>query len=63
MTDERQSVVRSRRSEGILTAMIVTCPSCSSKYRINGKDVLYSEVQVLLKSKGIDLDHDRFLIL
>jgi len=35
----------------------------TSKYRINGKDVLYSEVQVLLKSKGIDLDHDRFLIL
>ncbi|KAF8982402.1 hypothetical protein BDQ17DRAFT_1437885 [Cyathus striatus] len=35
----------------------------SSRYTINGKTSTYSEVQVLLKGRGIDLDHKRFLIL
>ncbi|EIW64469.1 RecF/RecN/SMC protein [Trametes versicolor FP-101664 SS1] len=35
----------------------------SSKYSINGRSSTYSEVQTLLKGRGIDLDHNRFLIL
>ncbi|KDR85857.1 hypothetical protein GALMADRAFT_109359 [Galerina marginata CBS 339.88] len=35
----------------------------SSKYTINGKTSNYKEVQTLLKGRGIDLDHNRFLIL
>ena len=35
----------------------------SSKYSINGRASNYSEVQTLLKGRGIDLDHNRFLIL
>ena len=35
----------------------------TSKYMINGHASTYSEVQTLLKGRGIDLDHDRFLIL
>ncbi|KAI0830883.1 RecF/RecN/SMC protein [Trametes gibbosa] len=35
----------------------------SSKYTINGRASTYSEVQTLLKGRGIDLDHNRFLIL
>ncbi|KAI8990648.1 RecF/RecN/SMC protein [Trametes punicea] len=35
----------------------------SSKYSINGRPSNYSEVQTLLKGRGIDLDHNRFLIL
>lgn len=35
----------------------------SSKYTINGKSSSYKEVQTLLKGRGIDLDHNRFLIL
>lgn len=35
----------------------------SSKYTINGKQSNYKEVQTLLKGRGIDLDHNRFLIL
>ncbi|KAF6748357.1 RecF/RecN/SMC N terminal domain-containing protein [Ephemerocybe angulata] len=35
----------------------------SSKYSINGKKSSYKEVQALLKGRGIDLDHNRFLIL
>ncbi|KAF9487486.1 RecF/RecN/SMC protein [Pleurotus eryngii] len=34
-----------------------------SKYTINGKSSSYTEVQTLLKGRGIDLDHKRFLIL
>ncbi|KAH6911148.1 RecF/RecN/SMC N terminal domain-containing protein [Coprinopsis sp. MPI-PUGE-AT-0042] len=34
-----------------------------SKYTINGKPSSYKEVQKLLKGRGIDLDHNRFLIL
>ncbi|KAJ2917163.1 hypothetical protein MD484_g3255, partial [Candolleomyces efflorescens] len=34
-----------------------------SKYTINGKNSSYKEVQALLKGRGIDLDHNRFLIL
>ena len=37
--------------------------SNSSKYTINGKQSNYKEVQTLLKGRGIDLDHNRFLIL
>ncbi|KAG6836004.1 hypothetical protein H0H93_012338 [Arthromyces matolae] len=35
----------------------------SSRYAINGKSSTYTEVQTLLKGRGIDLDHNRFLIL
>ncbi|OBZ79683.1 Structural maintenance of chromosomes protein 4 [Grifola frondosa] len=35
----------------------------SSRYTINGRQSTYSEVQTLLKGRGIDLDHNRFLIL
>ncbi|EKM61772.1 uncharacterized protein PHACADRAFT_135672 [Phanerochaete carnosa HHB-10118-sp] len=34
-----------------------------SKYTINGRASNYKEVQTLLKGRGIDLDHNRFLIL
>lgn len=37
--------------------------SNNSKYTINGKQSNYKEVQTLLKGRGIDLDHNRFLIL
>ncbi|KAI0962099.1 hypothetical protein AcV7_001019 [Taiwanofungus camphoratus] len=35
----------------------------SSRYTINGRQSNYTEVQTLLKNRGIDLDHNRFLIL
>ncbi|KAK7035384.1 Structural maintenance of chromosomes protein 4 [Paramarasmius palmivorus] len=35
----------------------------SSKYTINGRQSSFTEVQTLLKARGIDLDHKRFLIL
>lgn len=35
----------------------------SSKYTINSKTSTFTEVTTLLKDKGIDLDHKRFLIL
>ena len=35
----------------------------TSKYTINGRSSTYKEVQTLLKDRGIDLDHNRFLIL
>ncbi|KAH8094744.1 RecF/RecN/SMC [Cristinia sonorae] len=35
----------------------------SSRYTINGRQSSYKEVQALLKGRGIDLDHNRFLIL
>ncbi|KAJ1988089.1 Structural maintenance of chromosomes protein 4 [Dimargaris cristalligena] len=35
----------------------------SSRYYINGRTTTAKEVKALLKSKGIDLDHNRFLIL
>lgn len=35
----------------------------SSKYTINGKTSSFTEVTTLLKDRGIDLDHKRFLIL
>ncbi|KAJ1908017.1 Structural maintenance of chromosomes protein 4, partial [Tieghemiomyces parasiticus] len=35
----------------------------SSKYYINGRTSTFTEVTTLLKSKGVDLDHKRFLIL
>ncbi|CAH6719721.1 structural maintenance of chromosomes protein 4 [[Candida] jaroonii] len=35
----------------------------SSQYYINGRTSNYTEVTTLLKDKGIDLDHKRFLIL
>lgn len=34
-----------------------------SKYTINKRTSTYTEVVTLLKDKGIDLDHKRFLIL
>ncbi|ELU02991.1 hypothetical protein CAPTEDRAFT_224718 [Capitella teleta] len=35
----------------------------SSYYRVNDRKVTYKEVATLLRSSGIDLDHNRFLIL
>ncbi|XP_027503241.1 structural maintenance of chromosomes protein 4 isoform X2 [Corapipo altera] len=35
----------------------------SSTYHINGKKKTYKDVGILLRSHGIDLDHNRFLIL
>ena len=35
----------------------------SSVYSINGKRSTYKEVGILLRASGIDLDHNRFLIL
>ncbi|KAM4589862.1 structural maintenance of chromosomes protein 4 isoform 1-T1 [Fundulus diaphanus] len=35
----------------------------SSYYHINGKKATFKEVGILLRSHGIDLDHNRFLIL
>lgn len=35
----------------------------SSKYYINGRESSFQEVTTLLKGRGIDLDHKRFLIL
>ncbi|PIL31300.1 hypothetical protein GSI_05998 [Ganoderma sinense ZZ0214-1] len=35
----------------------------TSKYTINSRSSTYKEVQTLLKDRGIDLDHNRFLIL
>jgi len=37
--------------------------SSTSKYEINNREVTQAEVVNLLKSKGIDLDNNRFLIL
>ncbi|KAF8640540.1 hypothetical protein AX17_000202 [Amanita inopinata Kibby_2008] len=37
--------------------------SNASRYTINGRASNYTEVQTLLKGRGIDLDHKRFLIL
>jgi structural maintenance of chromosome 4 len=34
-----------------------------SSYQINGRGSTFTEVTTLLKGKGIDLDHKRFLIL
>ncbi|RKP07022.1 RecF/RecN/SMC [Thamnocephalis sphaerospora] len=35
----------------------------SSKYQLNGRTSSYTEVTTLLRDRGIDLDHKRFLIL
>ncbi len=35
----------------------------SSSYHINGKKATFKDVGALLRSHGIDLDHNRFLIL
>ena len=35
----------------------------TSRYKINGRSTNREEVTSLLKGKGIDLDHNRFLIL
>jgi len=35
----------------------------NSAYYLNGKKVLFREVATLLRGCGIDLDHNRFLIL
>ena len=35
----------------------------SSHYQLNGKKVPFKDVATLLRGSGIDLDHNRFLIL
>ena len=37
--------------------------SSHSKYILNGKESTFKEVCELLQGKGIDLEHNRFLIL
>ena len=37
--------------------------SNASKYTINGRTSSFTEVTTLLRARGIDLDHKRFLIL
>lgn len=39
------------------------CRDNSSTYYINGKKKTFRDVGMLLRSHGIDLDHNRFLIL
>ncbi|KAJ2699198.1 Structural maintenance of chromosomes protein 4 [Coemansia sp. IMI 209128] len=46
----------------VVVARIAT-QSNQSKYMVNGSSSSYTEVTSLLRSKGIDLDHKRFLIL
>lgn len=41
----------------------VAYSNSTSKYKINGRSTNREEVTSLLKGKGIDLDHNRFLIL
>lgn len=41
----------------------VAFSNSTSKYKINGRSTNREEVTTLLKGKGIDLDHNRFLIL
>lgn len=38
-------------------------PNNQSKYTVDGKNTTYTEVGLLLRSHGIDLDNNRFLIL
>jgi structural maintenance of chromosome 4 len=49
--------------ESTLTVARTAYKNNSSKYTINGRASNYKEVQTLLKGRGIDLDHNRFLIL
>ena len=35
----------------------------SSVYHLNGKKLQFKEIAALLRESGIDLDHNRFLIL
>ncbi len=35
----------------------------SSHYQLNGKKTPFKEISILLREAGIDLDHNRFLIL
>ena len=49
--------------ESDLSVMRTAFKNNSSKYSINGRQSNYKEVQTLLKGRGIDLDHNRFLIL
>ena len=35
----------------------------SSHYQVDGKRVSFKEVAALLRAQGVDLDHNRFLIL
>ena len=37
--------------------------SSKSTYYVNDEEISYKDVVILLKGKGIDLDHNRFLIL
>ncbi len=46
-----------------LTVTRTASKNNTSRYSINGRQSNYKEVQALLKGRGIDLDHNRFLIL
>ena len=47
----------------MFTVSRLTCRNNTSDYYVNSKRVNVKEVTTLLKSKGIDLDNNRFLIL
>ncbi|KAH9932103.1 RecF/RecN/SMC protein [Epithele typhae] len=49
--------------DSLLTVTRTAYKNNSSRYSINGRGSNYGEVQTLLKGRGIDLDHNRFLIL
>ncbi|KAJ7084309.1 RecF/RecN/SMC [Mycena belliarum] len=49
--------------ESQLTVTRSASKNNSSRYTINGRSSTFTEVQTLLKGRGIDLDHKRFLIL
>lgn len=46
-----------------MQALFCACRNNTSDYYVNNKRMNVKEVTTLLKSKGIDLDNNRFLIL
>jgi structural maintenance of chromosome 4 len=58
---DRFTVVRG--SQLIISRTVEKGKNEKSTYRINGRTSSFTEVTDLLKAKGVDLDHKRFLIL
>lgn len=61
--DEPNGNTRTSENSSPLVVTRKAFKNNSSKYFINGKESNYTQVTHLLKGKGIDLDHKRFLIL
>ncbi|KAI8848749.1 RecF/RecN/SMC [Chytridium lagenaria] len=51
------------RTQLIVSRTVEKAKVDKSTYRINGRTSSFTEVTALLKGKGVDLDHKRFLIL